>query len=55
MTFEEWWVTLTNQPIPQLKPTFRDCWNTALEAVMQTDAVINASSAEVEELESLRC
>lgn len=32
MTFEQWWVGLKNQPIPQLKPTFADCWNEAVES-----------------------
>lgn len=31
-TFEQWWASLKNQPIPQLKPTFRECWNAALDA-----------------------
>lgn len=32
MTFEEWWASLKNQPLPQLKPTFAACWNEAVES-----------------------
>lgn len=40
MTFEEWWSGLKNQPIPQLKPTFRECWNQALSsAEVQMDRI----------------
>ncbi len=31
MTFEQWWAGLKNQPIPQLKPAFRECWNAAID------------------------
>jgi hypothetical protein len=40
VTFEQWWGGLKNQPIPQLKPTFRECWNTALDAAEVTMARI---------------
>lgn len=30
--FETWWAGLKNQPIPQLKPLFAECWNAAVEA-----------------------
>jgi len=38
MTFEQWWASLKNRPIPQLKPTFAECWNAALDAY---DALIS--------------
>ena len=32
MTFEQWWESQANKPIPQLKPMFAACWNHAVEA-----------------------
>ncbi len=30
------------------------CWNAAIDAALKTDAIINASSAQVEEVEALK-
>lgn len=41
MTFEQWWETLKNKPIPQLKPDFAGCWNAALAAAASSDLKID--------------
>ena len=31
MTFDEWWMTLLPAEVDELKPVFKECWNTAIE------------------------
>jgi hypothetical protein len=51
VTFEQWWASLINQPIPQLRPTFKDCWNKAQTALCER---IKAESQLPETLRAVR-
>ena len=68
MTFEAWWhdnwPRIKNEAViseaqymsclAAFQACWRDAWNAALDATLQTDALHNASSQEVAEVEVLR-
>lgn len=71
MTFAAWYdsiivpqlnETLKNVPVQARealrtasRQTMAACWNAAIDAVLKTDAIENASSAQVQEVEELKC